>query len=501
MPTLHATRSASGAKRWMNCAGSIKAEEGRPNNSSEAARLGTAAHALGEACLLDGSDAHDWLGGKIHLDHSGEAIVRRPTGDETQVPVHATDEGLPEGDWEEFEIDANMADAVQVYLTAVRDELERLGPDAELQVEQRFSLNWLIGFDWDAEEHKRLDANGSLYVSPNGIWMDEDGILWRDYPAKDRRCLGPMFGTNDASVFLLFEHLTVFDYKHGQGIVVEVEDNEQELYYALGKAHEVGWAFETLDLVIVQPRARHSDGVVRRWSTTKDHLRSYEEKLRVAAFATEDPNAPRKAGDWCTFCKAASVCPTLKEKVVETCIDDFSDGDHIEYATKLTDTETTDEDLKLRLDMVPMLNAFIKAVETEALRRLKESPTGTACFGKLVRKRSNRAFREDLTDDITGEPLSVFDKLADLGIPRDLMFNEPKPKSPSQIEAVRPPELMARLKAEGVKAPAKWIKEQIASLTYKPEGGITMAPLDDPRDPVDPSVAAISDFEEVEVDE
>lgn len=499
MPSAHAVRNASGAKRWMNCLGSIRMEHGRPNNSSTAARLGTAAHALGEACLLDGSEAWEWQGGFVRLDPTEQATVHRPASEvlgveasDVTVPVHASPDGLPPEGHEDFPIDGDMTDAVQVYLDAVREEVERLGAQhAELQVERRFNLNWLVGFDWDEEAFARDPA----YVSPSGIHFaltDEfpEGHLFH---ADGRVCWGPMFGTNDASVVQLFDHVSIFDYKHGQGVVVEVEDNEQELYYALGAAQELDWAFETLDLVIVQPRARHQDGKVRRWSTDKATLRAYEERLRVAALATEEPDAPLKAGDWCTFCKAAAVCPELREEAFRQAGLEFGDG-FTEDSVTVTGPEDSDEDLMLRMRAIPVLDIFIKSAKTEALRRLRETPGGQACFGKLVRKKSNRAFRTDLTDEVTGEPVSAFDLLVQEGIPRELLYEEPKPKSPSKVESVRPPELMARLKAEKVRAPAAHIKALVAGVSFKPEGGITIAPLDDPREAVDASAAAESDF-------
>lgn len=506
MPSVHATRNASGAKRWMNCPGSINMEHGRPNSSSEAARLGTAAHALGEACLLDGSEAWEWLGGYIRLDPNEQAEVYRPKqpcmleGDEdkTVVPIHASEEGLPSSGHMDFPIDPDMADAVQVYLDAVREELARLGGLAELQVEKRFNLSWLVGYDYDEEEEARVQASGGFYVSPSGIRRADDGRLQH---ADGRPCHGPMFGTNDASAVLLFDHVTIFDYKHGQGVVVEVEDNEQELYYALGCAEELNWAFDTLDLVIVQPRARHIDGKVRRWSTTKAHLREFEERLRIAAKATETVDAPLKAGDWCKFCKAAAVCPQLREEAFNQAGLDFGGGFE-EPSVSLTGPENSDADLELRMRAIPLLDSFIKATQTEALRRLRETPGGEACYGKLVRKKANRAFRTDLTeiDPQTGEdvPVVVFDKLVEAGIPREMLYEEPKPKSPSKVEAVRPPELMAKLKAEKVKAPAAHIKALVAQYTFKPEGGITVAPLSDPREAVDPSAAAEADFDAVE---
>ncbi len=49
MPDVHAKLSASGAKKWLHCPGSIAMEAGFPNETSSYAKEGTNAHSLGEA--------------------------------------------------------------------------------------------------------------------------------------------------------------------------------------------------------------------------------------------------------------------------------------------------------------------------------------------------------------------------------------------------------------------------------------------------------------------
>lgn len=49
MPDIHARLSASGAKKWVNCPGSIQLEENFEDRPSQFAEEGTNAHALGEA--------------------------------------------------------------------------------------------------------------------------------------------------------------------------------------------------------------------------------------------------------------------------------------------------------------------------------------------------------------------------------------------------------------------------------------------------------------------
>ena len=49
MPEVHARLSASGSAKWLNCPGSVALEEQFPNVSSEEAKEGTKAHALGRS--------------------------------------------------------------------------------------------------------------------------------------------------------------------------------------------------------------------------------------------------------------------------------------------------------------------------------------------------------------------------------------------------------------------------------------------------------------------
>ncbi len=503
----HAKRSASGNKRWMNCPGSIRLSEGRENESSGAARLGTAAHGLGEYCLRQPDLwPADMVGGTVYLDENEDAHVYTPDllakleGNQTiAIPAMLLKHFV--GKHEAFPIDANMADAVQVYVSTVREELERY-PDAQLMIEHRSNLSALVGYDWPDDPR----AEGSTHVSPNGMYYDNGMLRNKDGTIS----AGPMFGTNDAAVLQLFEHLTIIDYKHGQGVVVEVCEESKDLFqtvigetdlvdvpvmrgnsqlmqYALGVARDIDWAFDTLDLVIVQPRARHADGGVRRYSTNKAELKAFERELLHAALTVEQPNAPLSAGSWCQFCPAAGIpCPELQAEVIRIAKVDFSDG---EPQVEHIDEGTPDDKLETALAIVPLLDTYIKAIRTESMRRLRESADGTGFGYKLVRGKSNRAFLDKET---------VVDQLVSRGFKKEDLYDPPKLKTPSKVEALRPAELIASLKASGVKAPVGAIKAIVAELAHKPDGKIVVAPMSDPREAVSPATAAASDFEAVE---
>lgn len=78
----HAKLSASGSHRWLNCPGSIKAEQGLPDSSSPAAAEGTAAHDLAEHCLLNSVYAEKLIGERFN-DH----VVTQEMADAVQLYV------------------------------------------------------------------------------------------------------------------------------------------------------------------------------------------------------------------------------------------------------------------------------------------------------------------------------------------------------------------------------------------------------------------------------
>jgi hypothetical protein len=70
-------------------------------------------------------------------------------------------------------------------------------------------------------------------------------------------------------------------------------------------------------------------------------------------------------------------------------------------------------------------------------------------------------------------------------------------KGITDIESLRPAALIERLKEQKVKAPVGALKAIVAEVTDKPLGGITVAPMSDPRDAVAPTTLAAADFDAV----
>lgn len=374
----HSKLGASGAERWMNCPGSLRMSEGIPNETSEAAAEGTAAHALGELCMMLGFQR-------------------------AEVLVYSEVEG--------FQVTEEMAEAVQVYLDETYPHILSGNP---YSMEQKFDLEWV---------HKG------------------------------------MFGTND---FCAYDPETkilhVIDYKHGRGYVVEIEANKQLMYYAVGALKDYPEA-ETVELCIVQPRAFHQSGRVRKELYSAEWLRTvFVERLRDAAVATEAPDAPLNAGSWCTFCPAKGLCPAIHNKVTGVI------GAMENY--KLPETQKLQPiDVKSILDAKDDIIKWLNAVEFQALKSLEaglEIPEY-----KLVRGNKHRAFidkeaaKEELLENF-GEAVLA---------PRELL-------SLGKLETA----------IKSIVKDKKIVDSVISPLVFKPLGDITIAHVSDKRSAVEPNV-------------
>lgn len=184
----------------------------------------------------------------------------------------------------EIEITEEMAEAVSLYYDTIRNDAEAL----------RAAGNSLIGL----EVEKRLVARS----------IDEH-----------------LFGTTDAVLYAGPEVLKVYDFKYGKGVPVEVTGNKQMMIYGIAAmGHWPNATRKEVELVIIQPRAPHADGPVRRWVVSVESLRRTAAELKTAVAATREPNAPLVAGSHCRWCAAKTECPTIYEGVQKAAAADFS---------------------------------------------------------------------------------------------------------------------------------------------------------------------------------
>jgi hypothetical protein len=390
----HARFSPSGSKRAIMCPGSIRMQEGLPNTSSVFADEGTAAHELAEHCLKTGSDPDEFLGMYVNLGAAeADMVSDEPIGDRS------------------FRVDDEMVDGVQTYINTCMEVVNSASGELEFAFEQ---------------------------------WVDLSNIA------------GMEGGTADfASYDPVTKRLTVIDLKYGKGTPVEVPENTQLLCYALGvvnRYHNRG--IGDVELIVVQPRCPHAKGPVRRWETDAVTLLEFEHDLAAAALATEAPDAPLVAGEWCKFCKAEAFCEAKRARVLDIASAEF--GPYDDQPTLPVVTQMSPDELarvlRLRHEIASWMARVDEFAHAEAAHG--RNPTGF----KLVAKRATRKWRDEAEAAAKLVEIDLLD-----------IWTEPKLLSPAKIE----PKMPGKNKAERAKA--------LEALTVKESSGSVLAPEEDPR--------------------
>ncbi len=271
----------------------------------------------------------------------------------------------------------------------------------------------------------------------------QDGELFVEHKFDLSELYPGLFGTADAVIYYPQEKLLrVYDFKYWQGILVEVENNSQLKYYGLGALLSTKYPCEKVELVIVQPRADHVDGIVRRSRFDAIDLVEFASDLKNFAIKTSEENAPLNPGSHCRFCPASGICPALKQKALAIAKTEFSEVlsyDPVELASTLS-----------KLDI---LEDYAKSVREFAYREAQHGRTPPGF--KLVAKRATRKWKY--------EEIDMQSKVKTLGIEPKALY-EMNLLSPAKVEK-KIPELK------------NWMKE----LTVSVSSGLTLVPESDPR--------------------
>lgn len=297
-------------------------------------------------------------------------------------------------------VDKEMADAIQMYLDFVRPLADTA---VTVMVEQR------IGGDPATRPHKDF------------------------------------YGTVDFAAYAT-DILDVVDYKHGEGIVVEPDENPQLKYYAYGILHNRiargsnVRSDRIVRLSIVQPRAFHYDGPIRTWETTAGEIIYWAENELIPAMERAELDTTLEPGKWCRFCPAKLFCPAM-------------DVIYRGLAEMTADEAMVQNFGQNRLGGLYCLleaNSFmVKAIKDEVYRRnmLGNTVPGT----KLVMKKANRIFKE-------GAEAELKEALG------EAIYSKPELKSPAEVEKIGPA-----------------AKKLVQELAYMPQTGLTVAPESDTK--------------------
>lgn len=237
--------------------------------------------------------------------------------------------------------------------------------------------------------------------------------------------IGPnLFGTLDYAWVDVWGELVVIDYKYGQGVAVlpvdeDGKENSQLMYYASGIANKFNYEFDSIKLVVVQPRIWNEEGKIYfEHSTTLAKLRKFEKEVKAAVEASKLSTAPLKADpSWCKWCPAAFKCPEISENQMRNA-DIFLEPESGALAVpepKALDSKR----LPKLLNACDVLETWIEKVREHAfdLARKGEKIEGR----KLVQKHSTRVWLPDAEK----EAKKLFG---------DKAYSTPELLSPAQLE-------------------------------------------------------------------
>jgi hypothetical protein len=250
----HSVVGASGAYRWMNCAGSnqlvakIKGQHGEKalRGSGMAAAQGTAAHTLLADSLNQGKEPWEWTG--------------------TLIPVEG---------WSGFVADADMVDAVSLAHSHINETVALHWRDEPVMFVERPVRHPdhpdLFGtLDWGLVVHRAKKIYIKDYKHGIGVNVEPTGPQLRYY-----------------ALVLIAD---VFRDQFKDMLDYEVE------------------------LTIMQPRQPHHAGPIRTYKTTVQGLVDwFNDELLPAYKATLEPTATLLIGEWCGFCPARDMCPALRQ--------------------------------------------------------------------------------------------------------------------------------------------------------------------------------------------
>lgn len=306
----HARLSPSASHRWINCPGSVHlAEQCPPQGGSTYTAEGTEAHALAELKLR-----------KFNEEGTSDSFNKQLDKARNEFEYYC----------------GEMDEATDFYFDIVTEKLIEGGPDAELMIEQRFSLD---------------------------KWVPDS------------------FGSADA-VIIAGNTIEVCDLKYGKGVKVDAVGNPQLRLYGLGAAELFGdlYDFDTVRVTIIQPRLDHVSTEEISLEDLKDWAENWVAPAAKLAMSNTDEV---HCGDWCQFCPAKAICRERAEANLELARHDFKKPALL-----------TDEEIGEVLRQADELQKWAADISSYAL---EQALAGKQYDGwKLVEGRSIRKYADEI---------------------------------------------------------------------------------------------------------
>ncbi len=259
----------------------------------------------------------------------------------------------------------------------------------------------------------------NLYIDDCNGEMQEGDLMWVEMPLLQAlaRIDPDTGGTADYVRYRAStKHLLVKDFKFGSGVYVEVNDNAQLKLYALGAMLECGKAVKDVTVRIVQPRFEGA-APIRDFHFKAAEILDFIADIKDAADKSRDPTTPFVAGDHCGFCPHARECPELEKRRHSLLSDEFG---IVAVAKSGALAQYDPSKLAQALASIPLVKEQIKAIEAFAYQ---EATAGKDIPGfKLVDKRATRKWKSEDVVILWAESKAI-----DPYAPREVM-------SPAQME-------------------------------------------------------------------
>lgn len=191
-------------------------------------------------------------------------------------------------------------------------------------------------------------------------------------------------GTGPAQVPVL----RMIDYKFGHRYV-EVFENFQLIGYAVGTMEEMALLDENLiiEFVLVQPRAYHREGPIRKWRVRANELRALVNIAFNAAHAALGENPTATTGRHCLDCRARHGCNTLR----------YSTANIVDYSSRaqlhIPDDTAVGQELRILDAALKRLEARRTGLAAEAEARIRSGRS--VPFYELVPGRANMKWMDN----------------------------------------------------------------------------------------------------------
>ena len=235
-------------------------------------------------------------------------------------------------------------------------------------------------------EQEHLDNK----IYPALALLDEvDPNKEMEYEVESRVYFGDMlpdvFGSTDL-IGRIGSRAIVLDWKFGDGVVVDAEENPQLMFYAACamRTNRTQWAFDgatEVECVIVQPP------FIRRWITTLERIERFANDLVIAVRTALSPDAPLALGDHCKWCAAKPICPLMTgqlERAVKTAVKELDAHAIADYLAKADLLEEWIKDLRALAFQMAEANQPVPGYKLVAKRSTRQWVNEDEAKAKLL---------------------------------------------------------------------------------------------------------------------